>query len=450
MIRKYILYLLVFFMAAGLAGCGESVQKRNLRNEINELISLYPSKRNELEGLRNDLDENPNNVYPIAERLKTLRLVYEGIYDGYIVLRIIDLTDEVIVDQDVLYRNHETLLDLLSRDFSAKYNANDEGLALISVGGTFVDQNYRLAVYRANSLIQNLESSSYAYGDVITIRNENIANLSKTDLHVDRVVYHFLRNRIPGYFALAPNLDAYIVSALRLLEGYGYGVSVEQIALSSRYQSYYARKVYDITSPNYLSALCKDLLIMKALDLDVSDLSGKILDRTSGMPYVQRLSALLSLGVSGTPLVDIAHLLDSINNFNPTNKETDLISLALMALANYPDYVYYERNLNRFNEFLRERMSDKGITQNGANCTSTAGAVIALLANGVDPRGTQYRVGDADLITALLFYEHGGIFYWTPSAGEDLAFSTPQAWAALVTYKISRDWGLSSLKLFKP
>jgi len=54
------------------------------------------------------------------------------------------------------------------------------------------------------------------------------------------------------------------------------------------------------------------------------------------------------------------------------------------------------------------------------------------------------------LIEALLLYEVDGYFKWQlSSASADMAFSTPQVFAALVAYKLFRDvYGTPAFDLF--
>ena len=72
------------------------------------------------------------------------------------------------------------------------------------------------------------------------------------------------------------------------------------------------------------------------------------------------------------------------------------------------------------------------------NAASISQVIIGLVANGIDPRGVNYTQGTNNLITRLLDFQHPtGSFDWTltDAVDEDLAFSTPQAFLALVVYQ---------------
>ena len=65
--------------------------------------------------------------------------------------------------------------------------------------------------------------------------------------------------------------------------------------------------------------------------------------------------------------------------------------------------------------------------------------ILGLLANGIDPTGTDYTKGTNNLISRLLDFgtETGSFDYvLDDELTEDLAFSTPQAFLALVTYQV--------------
>ena len=92
-----------------------------------------------------------------------------------------------------------------------------------------------------------------------------------------------------------------------------------------------------------------------------------------------------------------------------------------------------------------------GFTENGfaytaygydtCNCSSTAQAILAFGALGINIRNDDYKVNNTtDMIEALLSYynEEDGLFYDFDGESEKsrLQFSTPQAVSALISYKL--------------
>ncbi len=72
------------------------------------------------------------------------------------------------------------------------------------------------------------------------------------------------------------------------------------------------------------------------------------------------------------------------------------------------------------------------------NAASISQVIMGLIANDIDPTGVDYTKGDNNLITRLLEYQTDtGSYDWAfdDEYTEDLAFSTPQAFLALVVYQ---------------
>lgn len=439
MIKKIFTGILILFLFI-LTGCDSGkMEHRNLRSEINEMIEKYPHKKDELEALRKDLYDNPSRVYLIAKRVQTLKQIYEGIYDGFLIVKIIDLTNEIIKDDEILYRNNELLWDILKRNYNVVFEEEESLINLKSIGGSFIDNNYRLKFYLNSELYNDFGMIPYQYGDMITIRNENWNGLEQVDLMVDQAIYKFIRNQISRYFIKAPALDPFVVNGIKALEKVDNNIVLKDFASNIKYEEYFNKKVYDTNSNTYVNNLLKDIIIMNAFDLDTTNQIMRLNSIINNLTNIQKINSLLSLGVINTPIEQVRSLLDIINRFEPSDTDVDNVSLALAALANYPNYQHYAQNINRFSNYLALKMTPLGIDLHGANCISTSNAIIALTSNNLNPRGNMFKARGVDLIEALLKYEQNGAFKWTENSGIDLTFSTPQGWAALVAYKIFRE-----------
>lgn len=443
MIRK-ILLILSFLFIFTLASCDTSkLESRNLRSEINEMIEKYPDRVDELEALKKDLYANPSRVYLIAKRIKTLKAIYDGIYDGFISVKIIDLTNEVIKDDEILYRFNEQLWDVLLRNYEVIVDDNEEDHLIKSIGASFIDHNYQLKYYLNGIQLNNLLISNYQYGDSLTIRNENISRFEQIDLQVDQAIYKFIRHHLYYYFTKTPALDPFVVRSVKALEQAGYNINLKEVASKIRYEEHYQRKIYDTKSNTYVNNLLKDIMIMSAFELDLTSQINNLNIIINNLTTLQKVNALLSFGTINTPMEEVNSLLDVVNRFEPNDNDVDNVSLALKALANYPHYSNYLQNVNRFSNYLAQRITSEGIGFNGANCLSTSNAIIALTSNNINPRGNIFKSGGNDLVEALLKYEVDGAFSWTYDSGIDLSFSTPQGWAALVSYKLFHEKGLT-------
>ena len=81
-------------------------------------------------------------------------------------------------------------------------------------------------------------------------------------------------------------------------------------------------------------------------------------------------------------------------------------------------------------------LTDEGIMSwERVNACSNAYVILGLIATGVDP-AAYGEGGSVNLVEALLRFEKDGAFSNYEDQELDLAFATPQAFSALVAYKI--------------
>lgn len=447
MVKKISIFLLSAFMLLSLSACGPN-NRRNLRSEIDALLAEYPEYAEELEALKAELDQNPHNVYRIAEKLETLKPILAGIYDGYLRVKVIDLTNEILFNKDIHFRIGDKIEDLLR--LYLPIEEDEETKEIKSIANTFIDPNYQLQYYLNNELLTNLKTTDYKSKDTLIVRNLLRINLSMLDSTVDQVVYKFIRNHASQYFTKMPVLDQYVVSAIKLLERNGYDVSLASFISHLKVEDYYRLKVYDPNSSGYVKTLLQDIINMINFGIDPTNTINRLKNVYGKLTTIQNNYVLLALGLVNVSADKVMDLLNVVVTSSTNNPAPDIAASALIALANYRDYDKYALLVNRYSDHLYTKFSASGIDHNGANCVSTASAIIALIANGLNPASDYWTSGGSTLISSLLQYENNGEFSWSIDGEIDTAFSTPQGFGALVAYKVYRDTNFAPVRLFEP
>lgn len=198
-------------------------------------------------------------------------------------------------------------------------------------------------------------------------------------------------------------------------------------------------------SDETISETFKTVIYQTVRSLDTSH-SLEAMESFEATNHYDAVSQLIGLSMLGSTSDKIALLKDVLINDEPQFIDPDLIGMIYSALGFYQQdqdvFAYVEDK----NDYIDEQTGEQGILSWGnPNSASTAIVIIGLVAQGHDPRDM-----DVDLIEALLEYEEDGAFKWQSSDEDaDFAFSTPQAFAALVSYKLYRDtWENPPFNLF--
>jgi hypothetical protein len=144
-------------------------------------------------------------------------------------------------------------------------------------------------------------------------------------------------------------------------------------------------------------------------------------------------------------------LLDTLLSSTPEYMDADYAGMLLEALAGHETQDNVPETVSAMTDYLAGQMTSSGMSAWGTpNAASTASAISGLVAHGIDPRSEDWMVEDTDLVEALLSYGQDSVFFWkADDESPDMMFSTPQAFAALVQYKVFRDtWGNPATPLF--
>lgn len=262
-----------------------------------------------------------------------------------------------------------------------------------------------------------------------------------TEKAVDEAVKLFLENLASDYVN-STVIDYNVISALKLL-----GVA-DQYLSSSEAELLVSEDTL-VTVNDYFKAIIKLQSIGVNTDVLYSDLS---LIVTPGM-FGQTAYGLLALD-SNNHTSDyntfIMNALADLNTTSPYDSGLDAGGISLVALSNYTDETGVEDLITEFTDFITSSQLNSGgvktrditwgdtVFPGTENAASIAQVVMGLIANGINPTSENYSVEENNLITRLLEYQtNTGSFDWVfdDEYDEDLVFSTPQAFLALVVYQ---------------
>ena len=363
------------------------------------------------------------------------------------VVEVKDISDTLIVSKEIQFPSNSelSLIEIIDEAIELDYMETAYGPFIQGVEGFYpmdfgASFNYYLSLYvnGAESMV-GLSDVEYSEDMVITFKETSM--LSPFDVSIDLWIESFIQNSLNTYIS-ETGISQHVVSALKQLENYGY-VNISWSDFS-----------YPEVKTDTLSNLFKSALSLKVKDLALTDIEQALLDVSPTNPY-DAVTYLNTLDVIYGKVENSrrAEIATYLKNNNPEFMDADFAAMALSAVSNHQDDEFNSYILDMTN-FIKDAQTVAGIESWGsANASSTASAILGLLAVGIDPRSEAYTVSDIDLLEALMtFVFEGGFKYTLQDTKADLAFSTPQAFSALVAYKIYRDhkatWEIDQMNLW--
>ena len=356
---------------------------------------------------------------------------------------------EIKKDESFEGKKDGAAFQLLVDNFDVQYTESEYGPYITSINKSVSDANYYLALYENGAMsmvgINDIEVND---GDVYDFKVETWST-SKTanDLLIDKMVYSFMKKDLTKVFT-----DSYDYSLLQ--------------AIVKANKSFYDANLFDLNKipniSNYKAQWTADQTGASLGNLFKASLGCVDFDLANDTiaPALNALNNKEELEI----IWSIAYYLDACYNANVDNETyqavladfasiletsdpSDSVNMALAFYALFSSDENFEQNVKTILDKQTSCLGEDGFVDAwmGANSCSTAQLIIALVATGQDPT-TYYGV---DLVNILLRYQHDGLFnYQLSDAEADLAFSTPQCYAALLMYKLYRDAGNKAVSFF--
>ncbi len=422
----------IFVMAFTLVGCTEvndlEVRIEELNQDIfdiNEELGTYVVANTELEEEITALE---------AE----IALLQAQLFDNIITFTLTDEYGE-FSSETVGYDDEfdGTLFDLLDDSLTVGYNDTDYGKYITSINNLNPKTGAYISFSKNGvSSIVGVELATFEDGDVFGF---DVLWWDTLQQGVDDVIQLFLENHASDYVN-SESVDYNVLLALNLL-----GITSEYVTVSE------VETLVDdstlVTTADYFKAIMK----LNVVGVDSTELITELNAIVVPGGYGQTAYGLLAMD-SITTSVDystfVTAALADFNTTTPFDLGLDAGGISIVALSDYSDigtlitdYTSWisTSQLDSGGVVTRD-MDWGGTTYPGTeNASSMSQVILGLVANGIDPTGTDYTKGTNNLIFRLLeFGTDTGSFDYikTDDLDEDLMFSTPQAFLALVSYQV--------------
>lgn len=327
-----------------------------------------------------------------------------------------------------------TLLELIDESYDVQYSTSEFGAFIYGIEGiTTMQGNFISFSKNGESSMVGVDTATFEDGDVISFE------LQWWDTGL-QAVYEGIQLFLDNHAANYVNDTTVSYNVLMALEILGltddYITQAEMEALVDTTTL--------ITNADYFKAIMK----LQAVGSDVSQLYTDFATSATVSGYGGTAYALLALN-STTHSVDFTsfetNALTSYDTESPYDLGLDSGGITLVALSEYAGDTEVDAMITEFTTWIQnDQLPSGGIETrdmgwgSSENAASISQVIIGLVANGINPSGVDYSQGGYNLITRLLDFQHPtGSFDWTltDAMDEDLAFSTPQAFLALVVYQ---------------
>jgi len=355
------------------------------------------------------------------------------------------LDQSLIIQKDIPYNQEDevTLFEVLVTEVNIDYELSQWGAFINGIEGHYPKEygasyNYNFMLYVNGQMASSgISDLAFEEGLVIVFKEEFSSWLDQIDFQVDQIIYSFIEDHL-SYYINNHAVDYYVLSAMALLHQKGY-------------------PVIDVTSltvmPNpqldSIGGLLRTAVYQQVFKEDVKTTRDKLEDSIADNPW-SGINLLTALSIVNSTHHKVGSLIEMVAK-TIDFMDPDYVGLAMLSLAKHQEHEKTEAIMNEWIQFIIESQNEKGIDSWGnTNAASTATVIIGLVASGYNPRSDMFSHQGVDLIEALIGFYANGAFSWKKGdPSPDMVFSTPQAFAALVVYKLSRDiWGNPAVDLF--
>jgi len=426
----------IFLLAFTLVGCDEisltaeeiTTLQEDLQDKLDEVTTLNES----LSTLQETVDTYEDQIADLEAQIAELQA---QIYDN--VITVTFENDEGNYSSGTIGFNDDfegTLLELLEVEFDVQYTTSEYGAFIYGIEGiSTMTGNFISFGKNGEASMVGVDSTIFTDGDVFSF------TLTWWDTKLQAVnegIELFLQNHAADYVN-ETTVNYNVLVALDLM-----GLTNEYITQAE------VEALVDTTSLTSNTDYFKAILSLQVVGSDVSQLYTDFATTASIGAYGGTAYGLLALN-SATHSADYTSFessaLTSYDTESPYDLGLDSGGITLVALSEYVGDTEVDAMITEFATWIStDQLLSGGIMTRdlgwGAseNSASISQVILGLVANGIDPCGVDYTQGDNNLVARLLeFQTDTGSFDWvlTDEINEDLAFSTPQAFLALVVYQ---------------
>ncbi len=434
----------VFLLVLVLTGCTNEFEATELQEEIDAKTALISELEDEIFDLMtsSQYEEGQNDILSIrlVELEEQIALLQALIFDNVVTFT---FTDEYgsFGSKTVGYNDDftGTLFDILDENFTVGYTDSEWGKFIYSLGhlnpktGAFISFSRN-----GEASMVGVEASLFEDGDVFSFE---VMWWDMTEKAVDEAIQLFILNQVENYVN-STTVEYNVISALALLgleDSYVSATEVESLVNAAT-----------LTTVNdYFKAIIK----LESVGLSASTLMNDLNAIVTVGPYGQTAYGLLAFDSNYRPVDYSAYVTSALIDLDATSPfdlGLDAGGISLVALSNYADETGVQSLIDEYATWIStSQLASGGVVTRDVvwgettypgteNAASMSQVILGLIANNLNPTGEDYTQGDNNLITRLLEYQTStGSFDWVlgDEYDEDLAFSTPQAFLALVVYQ---------------
>lgn len=266
----------------------------------------------------------------------------------------------------------------------------------------------------------------------VTSCSSNDDEKEKTDPvieKIDNIINGFINEYSKEYLKVENNvytIDYHILTGIHLLEKSGYDVKVTDYLTNDEVQIYVNGLAYETVSEIFVASL-----LDKIYEVDTSIAKNTLakLENVDQWNLTYAYSALNHYNVNDDLKNDILSKITVIKEED--YRDADYAGMALCVLSE--DTVDKSSLIG----LISPNVTNDGISTWGtANACSTSYSILGLLANGANLNKEFVDEENETLVENLLKFEENNKFKWELEGIVDDQFATPQAFLALVSYKL--------------
>lgn len=366
----------------------------------------------------------------------------------------------VDIDGEKIYENSfnntgDKVLEDLNRDTTVTGYDSQYGYTLTSIAGSVIDSNYYLAIYE-NDVYSSTGVDGLVIddGDKFTFKVECWNTISsgygafdETDVLVDKIIYSYAKNQMKDYLKKTNTYTAtggfynevfgqadywsFLANNLMIENGYDKNVFNYNAVPASVKSDLEAFDVSTLSTTQF----GKYYFAAKGLGVDLTigfktAYQGYLNNLPEEYPVYGEYEYPFTFGIAKKLDVTSANLNSLVNTSYRASTEYGIDGLAWQ-IASLAQFVNLDAN-----ELAAFEAKDYG------NAISTALALLPYAALNESPRKEEYKKNGKDLVEILIenYYDSSNN-YIKYNNTEGLNSNTPQIYASLMAYKVSRDSG---------
>jgi len=351
-------------------------------------------------------------------------------------VEVIALDGDVLLSEEITFEDDGiSLLDLIDEAIDLDYQMSEYGAFISGIGGFYprehgITWNYWFSLYVDDEMsMTGLDQVELRDGIKISFIESTM--LDEVDLWVDDMIIAFIDAHLEDYL----NETSFEINV---------GLAYHHL---SQFNPTYAPMNELLSTPfrpsaETLSGIYQNIILDRIYSENL-DTHKALIEAENADNVYSAITQLIGLMMTSSTSNKIDSLVSTLTSTTPEYMDADYAGMLLQALSfeAIENQTGVAIKIEDMLTYIASNISDEGMVAYGnANASSTAQVILGFVSQGLNPRGEAYTIEGVDLIEALKTFQIDEAFKYTLANNDaDLAFSTPQAFAALVMYKIYRD-----------